>query len=133
MSRTKITADIPADATKERRTAIVAGAYQAALSIASSDPEVRLRMILGEAYQRYSEVFVWMAREIAKDEERAPGLIALAKTWSSDRRPLLVGYPDFMAEAIGAVQQMLIEDAAVLLREKPLVVALPPAEPIADG
>jgi hypothetical protein len=77
MASTKITADIPAEATPEQRIAIVAGAYQAALSMASSDADIRLRMILGEANQKYEELARWVWEQVEKDEAKAPGLTAL--------------------------------------------------------
>lgn len=78
MSRAHLSAEIPADATPEERAAIVAEAYRTMLSTASADPDIRLRMILGEASRLYDELARWIRTEIEKDEAKATGIAAFS-------------------------------------------------------
>jgi hypothetical protein len=77
----KITADIPPDASPAEKTQLRAKAIDGGLRAAAGDPAIRLRMILGEAYQRYLAIARWAAEEIAKDEAKAPGLMAQARLY----------------------------------------------------
>ena len=79
-------------------------AFQTALNVAGSDPETRLRMILGEAYQKYLELCRWTLDELRKDEPKAPGLIALAERFAGD--PSLLRFPS--APAVSDTQNIIL-------------------------
>lgn len=55
-----------------------AEAFDTALRAAAMSPQMRLEMILGEAYRKYLDLAGWVRDEIEKDEAKAPGLIATA-------------------------------------------------------
>jgi hypothetical protein len=88
----------------------IAEVFQAGLSMASSSPSVRLKMILGEAYQKYGNLLYWLAEEIVKDDDKAPGLIQAAQQYARDpsilRRSVTTRFRD-----ITDAQQRLLEDA----------------------
>jgi hypothetical protein len=74
-----LTADIPADATKEQKRDIVAAAVDFGLRHASASADFRLALILGEAWARFHHLVCWTAYQIAEDETKAPGLRAYAE------------------------------------------------------
>lgn len=116
MADIHIKAEIPPEASGEKVMAIRAGAYQQGLSIASASPDFRLRMIMGEAYQKYLEIAMWAAEQIGKDEPKAPGLIALAEQYAAHPGKLAAGFssrPRGDETRIAETQQAIIE-AAVL-------------------
>lgn len=88
MSRINISVDLVGTEGDERKKRL-ATAVQAGLNIAGTDPEIRLRMILGEALQRYKRLVEWLCDEIVKDETKAPGLTELAEAFADDIELLL--------------------------------------------
>ncbi len=64
-ARYHLTALLPADPIE--RTHAVTKAFGMALDEAARSPDFRVQMIVGEAYQRYSEVVRWLAAEIKKE------------------------------------------------------------------
>jgi len=78
MSDIHISVDIPPDASPAEKKALRAGAFQTGLSLAAADPGMRLQMILGEAWQKHCELVSWVADQLDRDEEKAPGLWKLA-------------------------------------------------------
>lgn len=89
-----------------------------ALGTVSADPEMRLRMILGEAYQKYADLIRWIGAELEKDERKAPGLEALARKFASDpMKPLLRGISGRDGLVV-AIQQGMLEDAVRELRNE---------------
>jgi len=73
----KLTADLSADPEERKEQRVKA--IDIALRTAGGDAGFRLAMILGEAYRKYDELAQWIADEIARDEAKAPGLVALAR------------------------------------------------------
>jgi hypothetical protein len=74
----QITVETAGTSPEERRRRI-SHAVDTGLRVVAGDPEMRLQMILGEAYARQRELLDWLAGEIEKDEVKAPGLRELAR------------------------------------------------------
>ncbi len=117
MSDIHLAAEYPEGATPEQKKDVRAAAFQHALLMASSDPEIRLRMILGEAYQRYMAVVRWIVDEIGKDEAKACGLRKVAERFAIDPSLLEMKRPAGLTPSaivtqrrllIAAVAQMMI-------------------------
>lgn len=111
MSRTHIRAEIPEDATPAEKREIIAGAYKAALSMASEDVDIRLRMILGEANERYEELARWIWQQIEAGETKAPGLVAFAEKISAGKQALA-----WLMRGRGAPDGVLLTEARLLER-----------------
>lgn len=112
MTDLHVVAEIPVDASLEEKKRRRGEAIAAALSAASGSPDFRLRMILGEGYQRLQGVMRWIADEIAKDEAKAPGLTALADQWGTYLPR------DAKDEMVHAQQQMLIAAVRLVLQKQ---------------
>lgn len=101
MSDFHLTADLPAD--PEKRLQVRADAIKLALEHAVSDPSIRLKMILGEAYARYREMTAWLAVEIEKEAE------PVRKLARSQTATLRTAPPEM-------VQAAILNDAMTLFR-----------------
>ncbi len=57
--------DLPED--RGERVKVMAKGFETALAHAQADPEMRLRMILGEAYAKIAATVEWLRLEILKE------------------------------------------------------------------
>jgi hypothetical protein len=122
MTGIKIKAQVPEDATREEKRDIIAGAYQTGLTMAAGDPEIRLRMIMGEAYGRLVSLLEWVDGEIRKDNEKVPGLIEHARRAANGGYLLMGAAPN----SPQAVQQRLLEE--IIRRMEPTVIQAEPSD-----
>lgn len=106
-----LSVDLPGD--PDERKMMRAEAVQTALAAVAVDPAFRLRMILGESYQRFIDVALYAAEQIERDEVKAPGLKALALQWG-------VCMPQ--SDHATAVQQQIITAAIAFLAKPPLAI-----------
>jgi len=113
-----ISADIPAGASPEEKTEIRAGAYREGLILASGSSDMRLRMILGEAYQKYLELARWIADEFIKDDPKAPGLLMLAGQMAARPGSIGAGLPEHVPETVITTQEWLLHEAVEILKER---------------
>jgi len=113
-----VSVDIPAGSSDEEKTALRAGAYREGLSLASASSDMRLRMILGEAYQKYLELARWIAGELIKDEEKAPGLLMLAGQMAARPGSIGAGLPQHVPETVITTQEWLLHEAIEVLKER---------------
>jgi hypothetical protein len=104
-----IEADVPARG-EEGHVEKIAEVFQAGLEAASASTTIRLKMILGEAYQKYTDIAFWLAQELAKDEAKAPGLIAAAQQYAKNPALLKSNYAPVHRDIV-RVQQDLLEEA----------------------
>jgi hypothetical protein len=76
--------DRPED--RGERVNVMAKGFETALAYAQSDPEMRLRMILGEAYAKATAIIDWLRAELYKE----PGAVRrLAEDFAHDPDLLL--------------------------------------------
>lgn len=111
MNSVRITGEVPAGLPKAERVQAYAEAIDAGLRAVASSPDMRLRMILGETYNKLARVVDTMVDEIEKDEDKAPGLrqwVLRNESTSRDDRLMLVDF----------VNQFLTDCAARLLIER---------------
>jgi hypothetical protein len=102
MSDFHLSADLPAN--PEERTAVMAKGFEMALTHAATDPELRLRMILGEACCKLNDVVSWLRLELEKEKAEVR---EMARKF--DRQPELLARK--VAEPIASVQQRLLHSA----------------------
>ena len=96
---------IPDDATDEQADKLRADAFQTALTHAASDPETRLRMILGETANAYGYLIAALRGKL---NTAGPEVKALASKFATDATLVRLGIRD--AE-LAALTQRLLEDA----------------------
>lgn len=115
MAEINVRVDIPPGASREEKTKLRAGAFQQGLSIASADPGFRLRMILGEAWQKHLELVRWVADELQKDDDKAPGLCELALDKAHDPGFVSQALPNSVPTLVGDTQERLLQEAVAEL------------------
>lgn len=98
-------AEFPEDATRQEKKEIVATAYEHAFEHARTDPEMRLRMIMGEAYRKYAEAIRYIQTELAKEPE---AVRLLANKFAG--RPDLIAKP-IRDATVAHTHQVLLIDA----------------------
>ncbi len=96
----RLKADLPED--PDKRGEVIADAFKIALLHAQSDPEMRLRMILGEAYSRMNAVIDWLSGELAKESVKLHDMAA-----KFDRQPELLTRKIGESDVASAQQKLL--------------------------
>ena len=100
MSDFHLKADLPAD--PDERITVMADAFKIALTHAATDPETRVRMILGEAYTRLNGVVEWLRLELLKENAEV-NLVAKRLDLQPELLTRKIGEPD-----VAATQQKLL-------------------------
>ena len=105
MSSYHMTIETPEDATPQEKKVIRAKGIEKALTDVTTDPEFRLRMLMGETFGDYQRVLDTLREKLSKESD---AVRLLAAKWAG--RPDLLGKP-ITDPTVAHVQHILLIDA----------------------
>src|SRR5215472_4433929 len=97
MSHFHLSAELPGgDENREKRVEIMAEGLKTALTYGATNPEIRLRMLMGEAFAKWTDLLKWFREELSKE---SPEVQELANRSIAGDSPLLLGRGDKVLDA----------------------------------